>query len=519
MPTFDFTSPDGKSYSVEGPEGATAAQAFQILQQHLGEQNTTPSVGSDLLGVAKTAPQRIIAGLAGIPADLAHLYATNQSDPNPLGTEALGEKMGVYQAQTEPGKIAQKLVDFAPAAIGGPESLATKIATRIAAPAVASEIGKNVAGPYGEIAGTLIGAGGATAAARKFQEMAAARAVANAIPTGDELVKLGGDQFNQARAMDIAVKPDFAKNTAQDMRDALKDYDPEQIKPVLNAVGRMEDLYRPTPPNLYNTLTPVAPTPPVNMNDVEFIRKQLSGLRTSPDATLRTAAKTAQEIITKNQMGLTAADAISGNAPQYAQTIRDAVANYGAGKRSQIIQGKVNLADLNAGTAGSGANVDNATRQAIKQLARPINNTNVPVAKKLGFNSQEIAAIEKAATGTAIGNTARFLGKGAPTGIVSAAGGFGLGHMAGGPVGAVALPAASYIAKKIGDMSTKRAVAALDSLVRSRSPHAAQVAAQLPPQVIAQLPSKTQRVLRTLTISAPGIRQQIGQPVGQAAAQ
>jgi hypothetical protein len=36
MPTFELTSPDGKTYSVEGPDGATPAQAFQILQQHLG---------------------------------------------------------------------------------------------------------------------------------------------------------------------------------------------------------------------------------------------------------------------------------------------------------------------------------------------------------------------------------------------------------------------------------------------------------------------------------------------------
>jgi hypothetical protein len=37
MPTFDFTSPEGKTYSVEGPEGATQDQAFQILQQHIGQ--------------------------------------------------------------------------------------------------------------------------------------------------------------------------------------------------------------------------------------------------------------------------------------------------------------------------------------------------------------------------------------------------------------------------------------------------------------------------------------------------
>jgi hypothetical protein len=33
--TFDFTSPEGKTYSINGPKGASKEQAFQVLQQHL----------------------------------------------------------------------------------------------------------------------------------------------------------------------------------------------------------------------------------------------------------------------------------------------------------------------------------------------------------------------------------------------------------------------------------------------------------------------------------------------------
>ena len=48
MPTFEFTSPEGVKYSVEGPDGATKEQAFAILQQQLsaGKPNTEidPSV-------------------------------------------------------------------------------------------------------------------------------------------------------------------------------------------------------------------------------------------------------------------------------------------------------------------------------------------------------------------------------------------------------------------------------------------------------------------------------------------
>jgi hypothetical protein len=36
MPSFEFTSPEGKRFTVDGPPGATTKQAFDILQQHLG---------------------------------------------------------------------------------------------------------------------------------------------------------------------------------------------------------------------------------------------------------------------------------------------------------------------------------------------------------------------------------------------------------------------------------------------------------------------------------------------------
>lgn len=43
MPTFEFTSPEGKTYEVEGPEGATQEQAFSILQSQLGKKPTAPT--------------------------------------------------------------------------------------------------------------------------------------------------------------------------------------------------------------------------------------------------------------------------------------------------------------------------------------------------------------------------------------------------------------------------------------------------------------------------------------------
>jgi hypothetical protein len=42
MPVFRFTDPYGKTHEIEGPDGATPDQAFQILQQHLGVSESKP---------------------------------------------------------------------------------------------------------------------------------------------------------------------------------------------------------------------------------------------------------------------------------------------------------------------------------------------------------------------------------------------------------------------------------------------------------------------------------------------
>ena len=190
MPTFDFTAPDGKSYSVQGPDGATPEQAFQILQQHLGA--APPESSSTLGGIAKslgTGLAQGAIGLAGLPADLAHLYAPNQNDPNPLGAQGLQKKVeqytgDFYKPQGTIEETASRIGQFAPAIIGGPEALATKALTRVVAPAVGSELaGKLTEGtalqPYAEVAGALAGGAGASAAANKFRAMAAARQSGN----------------------------------------------------------------------------------------------------------------------------------------------------------------------------------------------------------------------------------------------------------------------------------------------------------------------------------------------------
>ncbi len=496
MATFDFTAPDGKSYSVDGPDGATPEQAFKILQQHIGAPAPAPAAeGSSISGVAKSLGTGLAEGaigLAGLPGDLYHMglraLGDNLTPESNYGSSAIKKSVeGVTGEFYKPKGIAEetasKIGQFAPAVIGGPETLAAKFASRVAAPAVASEVGGQIAGPYGEVAGALAGAAGAATVAQKFNAAAKAR---NVVPSAEETLKTAKGQFKSAEDMNLTVKPDFAQSAAADMRSSLKGFDPEAQGAVFKAADRLENL---------GVSSPGLPPTAVAMNDVELIRKQLTNLKMSTDAPTREAARKAIASLQDSQLALTPAEVLAGDAAAYTKSMRNAVGNYAAGKRSNTVMGKVALGDLNAATAGSGANEDNALRQAIKQLVRPVNNDIVPKASRLGFNQGEIDAMNKVARGTVTGNTARYLGKLAPTGSVSGILSGGAGFAAAGPVGAIGLPAAGYLAKKIGDLSTKKAVAALDSLVRSRSPLAQQVAASLPPLIVNSLPAQSKLLL------------------------
>ncbi len=521
MPTFDFTAPDGKSYSVEGPEGATAAQAFEILQTQIG--STTPPAGSSVGGVAKSLGVGLAegaVGLAGLLGDVSVIGIPNNPE-SPYGSAAIKRAIErstgeFYKPQGVAEETASKIGQFAPAVIGGPGSMAAKVATRVVAPAIASEgagllAGDGAAKPYAELAGALAGGVGGSLAAQRFNAAATARRGASTQPSAENLLKTAGGQFDEARDLNVVMKPSFATSTADDMRASVKNYDPEvAAKPILAAADRLEGLA-----TSGRGLPPVA----VQMNELEHIRKQLVSLKTSPDASVRDAAREAIKSMQRSQIAITPADVLAGDAAKFTSLSKDAIANWAAGKRSNTVMGKVALGDLNAATAGSGANEDNALRQAIKQLVRPVNNDIVPKASRLGFNQPEIDAMNKVARGTAGGNAARYLGKLAPTGSVSGVLSGGAGFAAAGPMGAIGLPAAGYVAKKIGDLSTKRAVAALDSLVRSRSPLAQQVAAQLPPQIVQQLPKKSQSLLQSLILANPTLANQPRQPVGQPAAQ
>jgi hypothetical protein len=205
-----------------------------------------------------------------------------------------------------------------------------------------------------------------------------------------------------------------------------------------------------------------------SFSDIDNIRKALgrvaSGAK-SPDGLVRSDAAAASRAIEAIDEFLTnpGTAVVAGDAAKLSQVVKEARGNYAAASRSARVGRAEELAELQAATGGSGANIDNALRQRAKDILKN--------PKELrGWSPQEVAELRRLAVGTPVRNMSRLLGKLAPTGVVSATLSGGAGFVGGGGVGAVAVPAAGFAFKKLGDVLTARQLNKLDELLRQNSP-------------------------------------------------
>jgi hypothetical protein len=502
MPTFDFTSPDGKSYSVDGPDGATPEQAFQILQQHLGGPKPE---GSSIAGAAKSLGVGLAQGaigLAGLPADIAHLYADNPNDANPLGSEGLQKKVeqytgDFYKPQGRIEQLANTAGQFLPAAIGGPETLGTKLATRVAAPAIASEAAGALTGdnPYAKATGAVVGAMAGPAAfnrAVKAFKPAAAEATLDDIKAAAR----AGYQHQDVKDVRFAAQPteDLANNISVDLRgNGFRPNIQETGKPVFELVDELRGAS--------------------NVSDLDSVRRALGNIAKQRDPVGQLtpnaiAANKAIEHISDFLPNLKQSDLLAGNAQKANAILDEARQNWGAYKRAQTVQTMAENAAINASAAHSGGNLGNATRQAFKPFVK--NN----FAKAFGYTDEEKAALKKIVSGTWTGAATRAAGN-----LLGGGGGLGMvvggaaGYHEGGLPGAIGTAATGFALKKMSNKSTLNAVAKLDRMLRSRAPEAIKMAANAPPQVLASLPPASVRRLQALIAVDPVLSQQIPQPV------
>jgi hypothetical protein len=251
---------------------------------------------------------------------------------------------------------------------------------------------------------------------------------------------------------------------------------------------------------------------PKTVADLDNVRQGLGNLAKERDAAgqftpAAVAAQRAIGHIDNFLPNLQQGDLLAGDAQRANAILQRARENWGAAKRAENVQTLASNAEINAASANSGGNIQNATKQAFKPMLK--NNA----AKAVGYNDQEIAALNSIVRGTWTGSAARAAGN-----VLGGGGGLGMliggaaGYHEGGIPGAIAAGLAGRSFKMIGNRSTLNAVGRLDRMLRARSPEAIRIAAQNP-QVAAQLPPAGMRRLQALIIADPLLSQQVAQPV------
>lgn len=358
----------------------------------------------------------------------------------PLGATALGAKALGLTGETLAGRTAASALSggglgVADAAARGDDLTKGGVTGAITAAAV-------------PIAGQAIGK--VAEGARRLVSPALAE-----IPSSEAIKGAAKQSYNEIKALNVQIKPEAVQNVAKEMQaqfhdDGFRDY----LAP--KTFGVINELAQDVPEGSVATFA-----------DLHGIRRALGKAAQSIDPTEKSAASSAISKLDNFMGNIPQADVISGDANLASQILKRANANYASAKSSELLQGKVSAAELQAGSANSGANLDNALRQRVKDLLKSPK-------QKQGFTQNEIIQMQRIVRGTAPANVVRALGN-----LLGGGGGLGsivtasAGAMAAGPMG-LAAPIAGTVVKKIGNRMTESQLNRLDEMIRARAPHSAQ---------------------------------------------
>lgn len=222
MPDFEFTSPDGKTYTVTGPAGATKEQAFQMLQQQIGaQQPKAKPFGQQLNDSIRDMPRQVGLtaryGLEGVGDGLDFLASPIRGAMNavlPTKKPTITDLVGMQDVRERPaieGRSGKVLAD----ALGLPEPKDAR--ERVVGDAARTLAG--VALPLGAAGGVARGSTGVTKAvaqqmaAKPVQQLASGAAAGAA---GGYTRETGGDAGSQfAASLAAGVASPFAMAGAQ----------------------------------------------------------------------------------------------------------------------------------------------------------------------------------------------------------------------------------------------------------------------------------------------------------------
>jgi hypothetical protein len=266
--------------------------------------------------------------------------------------------------------------------------------------------------------------------------------------TRDELQQQAAKGYERAFNSDVYVKPASMQRLVKDINGDLAEFG---FSPSLapKAAGFLKEIGQRVEPGLPHTL-----------KDLDLLRRSAQQLGASTEAAEREIGRQIVKKIDKHLDNLGAADVLpGGNVTEGLTALKEARNLWKINKKSEIVQEALEKAERQAAKAGTGGNIDNATRQQVDRIL------NSPKLRR-AFSREEQAAMKAIVKGYKGQNLTRLISRLSPEGNGLSL----LLHIMGGSAtGGATVPFAvgGAVAKRISDKITPNRVRALDEAIRT----------------------------------------------------
>ena len=416
MPKYMVTSPDGKEYEVNAPEGATEQQAIDYVKTNYSAPVETKENGlGDMirrqLGLATRAVVEGASAPANIVTDFlsgaynvgANIVGSPSRAPYLSQEQSKGlTQLGLPEPETTTERAAQAgmkgLVSAGGMAATAPKSifgadLVRQLPAATAAPMVAQPVAEETKKLTGsDLAATIAGVGVSGAVGK------AAGDVAGAIISGKQPpVTMADVQQRAARAytkvsdQGIELSPQNATSLVDKVRNRLDaaDYIPENAAPIAGVLNKFDSILQ---------------RGNVSFDNVEQMRRLANNLKSNPDKNVRRLASEMVSTIDDHVAGLSAKDisAGTGSIDTAIKTLSEARKDWRNLSRASTIENILDTAEVRAMNPTSSES--ELIRKGFINLAANKNKMNL-------FSQDEQNAIKAVAKGSSIDPLLTFIAK------------------------------------------------------------------------------------------------------------
>lgn len=252
-----------------------------------------------------------------------------------------------------------------------------------------------------------------------------------------------------------------------------------RVESLLRREGFDRDLHPDTAAVVRRLSEQEAAGQPLGLDEMENLRRVALNAEGAQKPGDRRLASLVVDEIDDVTDELGAADTFAGDSEQAQAILRQARDYHTRVKKSDEIDELIRRAELSAPNF-SASGMENALRTEFRALAKNQK-------RMRRFSPEERAAIERVAKGDLPTNALRMLGKFAPTGAVSTGISSGVGFMAGGPAGALGVPAAGLASRVGATALTKRAANRAGEIMRGEPLEPLQQPSAAAPAVLAAM--------------------------------